>query len=419
MKITRGFFSTSKCRSESTEEMLSTRILLQSGQLQQLETGLFNKGHFLIRAQANMENLIRNILDRYDCVEVKLTILQPTSIWENSGRLNRYADSGELFIIPRTNNSNGNLCVAPTAEEAAIKYACATLKSYKDLPSTLYQITPKARNEARPRGGLLRTKEFDMKDAYGFYASEESMKQEYAKMKQAYLEIFKKLELDIIPVGALNGDIGGKFSEEFMFIHEKGGETLLVNEDNSLAFNKEILELDNASEYLKNFGIEDTSKLVEKRCMELGHIFQLGQSLTIPMKATFKDSFGHDIPYYMGCYGIGTNRLLMAICEATCDKEGLCWPKAIAPYKLHIIYKDDKKELAMKLYDDLIEHIPVSIDVRDNLRIGAKIKDWKLFGIPYLLIIGDQTSDNCFELESRKDGSKHFLYKSKLLDFLK
>lgn len=416
MKLSRAAILTSKDRLESNE-LLSQQILFQAGLIKRYVSGIYGKHNFLVKAQANIESLIRDVLDTYDCVEVSLPLLQPKSIWDASGRWSSYAESGQLFYCQMP---NGNFCLSPTAEEAVITFVRDNLKSYKDLPVNVYQIGAKFRNELRSRGGLLRSKDFTMMDAYSFHESEASLKQEYERMKQAYLEIFNQLGLDVIPVGALSGDIGGNFSEEFMFLSEKGEDTILVSKDNSMAFNTEILELDNACSYLKNFGITDTSRLVEKRCIEVGHIFQLGQKYSATMDATFKDESNQSIPYYMGCYGIGTSRTLAAICEANCDEEGLCWPKVIAPYQLMIIYKHDKKELAFNLYHNLLDlHIPVVIDDRDNLRIGSKIKDWKLFGIPYLLVIGDRTSDDYFELESRKDGSKHSIRKSELLDFLR
>lgn len=416
MRLSRAPILTSKNRLKS-DEMLSQQILFQSGQIKRYGAGIFGKNHFLVRAQANIENLIREVLDKYDCIEIALPIIQPIALWELSGRLETYRSSGELFICY---TDNGDFCVAPTAEEAVIEFVRDYIKSYKDLPVTVYQIALKFRNEIRSRGGMLRTKEFTMMDAYSFHASEECLQQEYNNIRKAYLEIFQKLNLNVIPVGALNGQMGGDFSEEFMFLCEKGGETILTTEDNSLAFNAEILELENASSYLKKFGIHDTSQLIKKRCIEVGHIFQLGQRYTIPMKATVKDANNKDIPYYMGCYGIGTSRTLATICEANCDAKGLYWPKEIAPYKLMIIYKHDKEMLASQLYDSLLAaHISVILDDRKNLQIGAKIKDWELFGIPYLLIIGDKTSDDCFELESRKDGSKYQMSKSQLLDFLR
>ena len=323
---------------------------------------------------------------------------------------------GQMFYCDMP---NGSFCMAPTAEEAVFEFVSDNLRSYKDLPVNVYQIGSKFRNELRARGGLLRSKEFMMMDAYSFDASEEGMKQEYSNIRKAYIEIFQRLDLDVIPVSALNGDMGGKMSEEFMFISDAGEDTILVNEDNTLAFNTELFEMENYDEYLKeNYGITNISGFKEKHCIELGHIFQLGQKYSSSMNGTFKNAENEDIPYYMGCYGIGVSRTLAAICEQNCDNDGLYFPKSIAPYLLTIIYKEDKKEKAMDIYNSLQNKgIDVIIDDRVSLRMGDKIKDWKLLGIPHLMVIGDRTQDGLYEIESRRDGSKVIINEEELIDF--
>lgn len=417
MRLSRAALLTSKERTTS-DETLSQQIFFQSSLLKRYGAGIYGKHNFLVKAQANIENIIRKVLDKYDCVEVSLPLLQPQSIWVTSGRWDTYYSSGQMFYCEMP---NGTFCMAPTAEEAVFEFVRDNLKSYKDLPVNVYQIGTKFRNELRARGGLLRSKEFTMMDAYSFHSSEEDLKREYANMRAAYLEIFQKLGLDVIPVSALNGDMGGKLSEEFMFLSDAGEDTILVNEDNTLAFNTELLDMENHLEYLKaNYGISDISSFKEKHCIELGHIFQLGQKYSETMQGTFKASNNSDIPYYMGCYGIGISRTLAAICEQNCDKDGLVWPKEIAPYQLTIVYTHNKKDEAFELYDYLENSgVKTIIDDRDTLRVGAKIKDWKLFGIPYLIVIGDKNATNTFEVENRKNGSKVNLKKSELVQFLK
>ena len=417
MRMSRAAIHTERNRSAS-EEMLSQQILFQSGQLKRYGAGIYSKHHFLIRLQQNIENIIRDVLDSFDCIEVSLPILQPKSIWEASGRWDRYVDSGQLFYCE---TSGSTFCMAPTAEEAVLEFARDSLKSHKDLPANLYQIGPKFRNELRSRGGLLRGKEFTMMDAYSFHSSEDSLKKEYLKMRNAYMQVFKRLGLTTtLPVGALSGDIGGNFSEEFMFPSEEGEDSIFVNSSRTVGFNSEILTMEDSSSYLKNFGITSFEELKKVRAIELGHIFQLGQKYSSSMNATFKDQNNNDIPYYMGCYGIGTSRVLAAICEANCDEEGLCLPENLAPYQLMIIYKYDKESEAFNLYHRLsMSGISVVIDDRKKMSIGAKIKDWKLFGLPYLLIVGDQTTRTNLELEGRKNGFKCGFSFDSLVEFLK
>ena len=416
MRLSKAAILTSKERLNS-DEMLSQQILFQGGLLKRYGAGIYGKHNLIVRAQANIEAVIRNILDKHDCIEVSLPLLQPKSIWEASGRWEAYHSSGQMFYCDMP---NGSFCMAPTAEEAVFEFVRDNLKSYKDLPVNVYQIGNKFRNELRARGGLLRSKEFTMMDAYSFHASEEDLEHGYSIMKKAYLEIFDTLGLKVIPVSALNGDMGGKISEEFMFLSESGEDTILVNENETMAFNTEILEMDNYSDYLKQYyGIDDISTFTERHCIELGHIFQLGQKYSTTMRGTFKSNTNEDIPFFMGCYGIGVSRTLAAICEQNCTNEGLIWPDNISPYQLTIIYTHQKREIAFELYDCLqSKGIKVIIDDRYSLRLGSKIKDWKLLGIPYMVVIGDKCSGEAFELETRRDGSKKLLAKNDLINYL-
>lgn len=417
MRLSKAALLTSKERM-SSDEMLSQQIFFQSGLLKRYSAGIYGKHNFIVRAQSNIEAIIRSILDKYDCIEISLPLLQPKSIWDASGRWDTYYSSGQMFYC---NMPNGYFCMAPTAEEAVFEFVRDNLKSYKDLPVNVYQIGSKFRNEIRARGGLLRSKEFTMMDSYSFHSSEEDLAYEYSIMREAYLEIFDAIGLKVIPVSALNGDMGGKLSEEFMFVSDSGEDTILVSEDSTLALNTEILEMDNYKDYLKKFyGIDDISSFREKHCIELGHIFQLGQKYSTTMKGTFKNSNNDDVPFFMGCYGIGVSRTLAALCEQNCDGDGLIWPENIAPYQLTIIYTHKKKSNAFELYNYLQSNgIKVVIDDRDSLRIGAKIKDWKLFGIPYMLVVGDKSNNDYFELEKRIDGSKEVVSKDNLIDFFK
>lgn len=405
MRLSRGNFTTT--RERMSNESLSQQLLFQSGQLKRYSTGIYGKNNILVKAQANIEETIRNVLEKYDCIEIVLPLLQPQSIWLESGRWDKYNNSGQMFYC---NMPNGTFCMAPTAEEAVLSFVRDNVNSYKQLPINVYQIGAKFRNELRSRGGLLRSKEFTMMDAYSFHESHEDLTKEYFKMRQAYLEIFCRLGLKVIPVKALSGDIGGNYSEEFMCIADSGEDTILVNKDFSMAFNTEILELENATEFLmKNYGISiDLDELHEEHCIELGHIFQLGQKYSETMNGTFIGRDGKSNYYHMGCYGIGVSRTLAAICEVNCDNDGLKWPIHIAPYTFYIVSNKNQTDTAEELYKNLIGNgSKVIIDDRTNVSFGAKIKDAKLLGIPYLIIIGNSYSgDNVYEVEERLTGTK-------------
>lgn len=399
MRMSRMALNISKNRTNSDNESLATRILLQSGLLYRYSTGIYGKHNLLVLAQENINAVVRKVLSKHGCVEVSLPLLQPKQIWEQSNRWEDYYASGQMFTCSM---KNGTYCMAPTAEEAMLTFVRNNLKSYKNLPVNVFQIGTKFRNELRSRGGLLRTKEFLMMDAYSFHESEEDLKREYLNMKQAYCEIFEKLGLKVLPVVALNGDMGGKVSEEFMCISESGEDTILVNDEGTIGINTEVLEKPNASEYLlENYGIEDLSALHEEHCIELGHIFQLGQRYSEVMGGYFKAKDNTDVPYYMGCYGIGLSRVLAAICEENCDEDGLIWPKEVSPYKVHIVAHPTKMEEATKLYDELLANdVPVIFDDRSDISLGSKIKDAKLLGTPFMIIIGTKEQTK-YELEDR------------------
>lgn len=406
MRLSRGCFSTT--RERCSYETLSQQVLQQSGQVKRYSSGIYAKNNFFVKAQANIESIIREVLEKYDCIEVSFPLLQPKSIWEASGRYDSYNRSGQMFCCDMP---NGTFCMAPTAEEAVLEFVRDKVKSYKDLPINLYQIGDKFRNELRSRGGFLRSKEFTMMDAYSFHTSQESLQEEYERMRSAYLEIFARLKLPVLPVKALNGDMGGNYSEEFMCIASSGEDTILVNDDCTLAFNTELLQMGNSKQYLKEtYGIDaNLDEFHLERCIELGHIFQLGQRYSKSMNGLFANRKGESIPYFMGCYGIGVSRLLATICELNCDENGLIWPICVTPYTTYIVYTDKQYEVANNLYSQLLSKgVKVVIDDRPKLSFGAKLKDAKLFGIPYVIIIGNSYQGNqVFEVESRLTSNKY------------
>lgn len=404
MRLSRGNFAT--LRERVKNEPLSQQILLQSGQLKRYGTGIYGKNNLLVKAQANIEAVIRRILECHECIEISLPLLQPKSLWDESQRWENYNASGQMF---HCDMPNGTFCMAPTAEEAVMDFVKSNITSYKQLPINVYQIGAKFRNELRSRGGLLRSKEFTMMDAYSFHESQEDLAKEYQYMRDAYLDIFDTLGINVIPVKALSGDIGGNYSEEFMAIADSGEDTILVNDDFTMGFNKEILDLPNASEILlNNYGITtDIKQFHEAHCIELGHIFQLGQKYSEKMGGVFTGRDGKPHYYYMGCYGIGVSRTLAAMCEINCDFSGLAWPLSIAPYLVHIVYNENKRGEAELLYSKLFKVTSkVVIDDRPNISFGAKLKDAVLFGNPYVVIIGNTFDGNHYEVEARLTGSK-------------
>lgn len=389
-------------------------ILLKTGQLVQYGAGLFAYNTIPLLVRRTIEKIIVETLNKYGCTECLLPTLQPDTIWKNSGRYEHYIEDGTMLI---TESNKGTFCLAPTGEEAMLEFAREKLKSYKNLPATFYQIGEKYRNEIRTRGYLLRGKAFPMLDAYSFDSNEKAMEKSYNNVRIAFLEIFEKIGMNVIPIVADNGAMGGKKSEEFMLISEQGEDKILYDAETGIGLNTEILERENYQTYLQEeYGITDISKFKEIKSMELGHIFQLGTRYSEMMNGKYTSKEGNEELYYMGCYGIGVSRTLAALyeqCIINDPKWGPCGfvlPESIAPFKIQIIPKiddEEKTKLANNLYETLTKNsIGIILDDRQNIQIGTKIKDCKVLGTPYMIILGDKQQENIFELEDNKTGKK-------------
>ena len=400
-------------------------ILLQTGQLVQYGAGLFGYNTVPLLLRRNIERIIVETLNKYGCTEVLLPTLQPDTIWKNSGRYDHYVNDGTMLV---TESNKGTFCLAPTGEEAMLEFAREKLKSYKNLPVIYYQIGEKFRNEIRTRGYLLRGKAFPMLDAYSFDTDVEGMEKSYNNVREAFLEIFRKIGLKVIPIVADNGAMGGKKSEEFMLISDQGEDKILYNEETGIGLNTEILEREDYKTYLKEeYGIEDISNYKEIRTMELGHIFQLGTRYSEMMNGKYINQEGKEALYYMGCYGIGVSRTLAALYEQCLLKDekwgpcGFSLPFRIAPFKLQIIPKlEDKTK--MEMAEEIMKRLEmvgygVIIDDRENISIGAKIKDAKILGTPYVLVLGDKQQGDTIEIENVKTGEKEQTTADKIFEF--
>lgn len=385
-------------------------ILMKIGELYQYESGIYGSGHLWTKLERIVENVIIEELDKVGCIQVDFPKLQPKKVWEQSGRWDLYTKQNDIMFT--LNNNFGEYGLAPTAEECATIFAANRLLSYKNLPAIYYQISEKFRKEIRTRGYLFRPRTFVMMDAYSFDKNEEEMNKTYQLMHQAYLNIFKRLGIPIIPTISDNGTMGGKISEEFQAITELGEDVVLYDDKRNIGINKEVLSFENKDEYLEQLGIEDISSMTEYHSVELGNNFQLGTQYSNSMKLFYKDEDGKDKPYYMGCYGIGVGRIIATIIENNVIKEndmikGFSLPLNVAPYKIQIVYKEDKKQVAEQLYNSLEEKgISAIIDDRLGYSLGNRIKDCYVLGTPYIAIIGNKSDGITIEVEETKTGKK-------------
>ncbi len=405
---------------EVEKNYTSQDILMKLGELYSFESGIYGYGNIWTKLERIVENIIIEELDKIDCIQVEFPKLQPKKIWEQSGRWNLYTEENDIMF--HLENNLGEYGLAPTAEECATIFGANRLPSYKNLPAIYYQIGEKFRKEKRARGYLFRPRTFVMMDAYSFDKTEEDMKQTYQKMNEVYQKIFNRLGIDIITTVSNNGTMGGKVSEEFQALTELGEDIILYDENKRMGINKEVLTLENEEEYFRKLGFKELSSLKEHPAIELGNNFQLGTKYSESMELYYQDENGKKQPYYMGCYGIGLGRIIATILENSLVKEqeqikGISLPISLAPYKIQIVYLEEQKELAEKLYSDLEEaNIKTILDDRDRYSFGNKIKDAYLLGCPFLVIIGNHTTLEEVEVEETKTGRKKMV---KIVDLLK
>lgn len=397
-------------------------ILMKLGELYQFESGIYGYGNLWTKLERIVEDIIIDELDKAGCIQVEFPKLQPRKIWDQSNRWDTYTKDGDIMFTMK--NNLGEYGLAPTAEECATIFGANRLPSYKNLPATYYQIGEKFRKEIRTRGYLFRPRTFVMMDAYSFDKTEEDMKETYKLMHQVYLNIFNRLGIKIIPTVSDSGVIGGKVAEEFQAITSLGEDKTLYDEANDIGINREVLEYENRDEYLKQLGVDDINSLVEYSTVELGNNFQLGTKYSESMGLFYVDENGEKKPYYMGCYGIGLGRIIACLIENNVisdnDKlKGFALPYDIAPYKIQIIYNEDNKEEAEKLYKYLNDNnVKAIIDDRENLNIGNRINDVYVLGTPKMIILGKKFDGSTYEIEDTKTNEITSTNKNDILNVL-
>jgi prolyl-tRNA synthetase len=365
----------------------------------------------------NIENIIRSNQDEIGCNEMLMSTIQSSELWTKSGR---YADYGKEMLRIKDRHDN-ELLYGPTNEEVITDLFSNYVNSYKGLPKYLYHIQWKFRDEIRPRFGVMRGREFLMKDAYSFDLDHNTAVETYKKFFMSYLKTFKELGLQPIPVKAATGAIGGDLSHEFQIL-AKTGESELAYDPELVSQNlldksyEEITSMYSASDEMID---KSNSNAVIGRGIEVGHIFNFGTKYSEPLECYVLNNEGKKIVPYMGSYGIGVSRLTAAIIEAFHDDKGIKWPFNISPFKINIISSNDKfSNIAENLYDTLAQkYINISLDDRD-LSLGRKIKDSELIGVPWTIIIGKSYDEkNEFEIINRSSGEKSFVNNLKIENF--
>ncbi|MBQ9029686.1 prolyl-tRNA synthetase [Candidatus Saccharibacteria bacterium] len=395
MKRSKSFVKTLRAAPKD-ESAKSAQYLIRAGFVHKEMAGLYDFLPLGLRVLENIKSIVREELNKIGCEELQMTALQNPEPWKKTNRF----DDQEVDIWFKTElSAGGELGLAPTHEEPITTLMRTYIESYKDLPVYAYQFQTKFRNELRAKSGILRTREFLMKDLYSFSPDEESHEQFYHQAEAAYKRIYERLGLgDCTYETFASGGIFAKFSHEFQTILDVGEDTIYFNKDKSVVLNEEVL----LPEVLDELGVKKED-LKSARAAEVGNIFTLKYKYSEPLGLEYTNKDGERRPVFMGCYGIGISRVMGVIAEKYADDKGLVWPENIAPYKYYLIAIGDEAEKLAEEYEAKNSETILYDDT--SARPGEKFKDAELIGLPFRLVISDKTlADNSAELTNRQTG---------------
>lgn len=426
MRLSEYFLPTLK-ENPSEAQIVSHRLMLRAGMVRQSAAGIYSWLPLGLRVLKKIEQIVREEQDRAGAIEVLMPTLQPAEIWRESGRYDDYGK--EMLRI--TDRHERDLLYGPTNEELITQIFRDNVKSYRDLPKNLYHIQWKFRDEIRPRFGVMRGREFLMKDGYSFDIDEATARHAYQKMFVAYLRSFRRMGLKALPMAADTGPIGGDLSHEFIILAETGESEVFCHADildlpvpeadydGNLdavidSFTQFYARTDELHDGDKFAADVPSDKQVTARGIEVGHIFYFGTKYSEPMKAMVAGPDGKDVAVHSGSYGIGVSRLVGGIIEASHDDDGIIWPWPVAPFHVGLVNLKAGHEgcdaLCEKLNNALTQNgLDVLYDDRDE-RAGTKFSDMDLIGLPWQAVIGPRGAENGeVEVKNRATGEKQVL----------
>ena len=404
--------------------LTSHQLMIKSGMIHQVSSGVYCWLPIGVKVLEKIKFIIKKEFNIMNASEIILPSLQPIAMWEKSGRALEASELQSQMFYAISDNSNKYI-LPPSGEELVANLFNHSIRSYKDVNKILYQVTWKFRNEIRPKHGVMRAKEFLMKDAYSFHENKKEAFRAYEKTLIIYLKIFKKFDLNAIPVLASTGSIGGDYSHEIHVLSNNGESTIYYQENLINYLNKGNFSL---IEY-ENFYAKEKEKhacknihslnILQNRSTEIGHLFYLGQKYNRSLKYTYQDKDGLFKFAEMCCYGIGITRLIAVIIENNNDNHGIVWNESLSPFKFVLINIRSKNSKCVKLSEKIYFNIFHKIDIlyNDNPRnsIGKKFADMNLVGISWQIIIGlKHSTDDNIELKNRKT-SKIRVFKEKEL----
>lgn len=408
MKASQFYISTLK-EAPQEAELVSHQLMIRAGLIRRLGSGLYSWMPIGLRILKKIENIIRDEMNRAGALELLMPAIQPKELWDETNRWEVFGPQ----MLKISDRHKRLFCFGPTHEEVITDIVRKEIKSYKQLPINFYQIQTKFRDEIRPRFGVMRAREFMMKDSYSFHSSLDSLKETYQVMYETYKKIFDRIGLNYRAVQADNGAIGGDGSHEFHVLADSGEDEIVYDESSDFAANIEVA---------KNH--PDKDKFKTCRGIEVGHIFQLGTKYSEAMQAEFIDQDGESKPMIMGCYGIGVSRIIAAAIEQNYDADGMILPKSIAPFEVIITpigleKNDEVLKVSLDLYEDLIDKgVDVILDDR-GLRPGVMFSEAELLGIPFRITISEKLlKDGKFEFKARASSANQLLDKDALLKII-
>ena len=409
MRASKFYISTLK-EAPADAELISHQLMIRAGLIRRLGSGLYSWMPMGLRVLKKVESIIRLKMDEADAIELLMPAVQPAELWEETNRWDIFGPQ----MLKIKDRHDRLFCFGPTHEEVITDIVRKEINSYKQLPINFYQIQTKFRDEIRPRFGVMRAREFLMKDSYSFHSNMDCLKSTYEKMYKTYTEIFETIGLKFRAVQADNGAIGGDGSHEFHVLADSGEDELVYSEETDFAANSEL-----AKDH------PDRDKLKTCRGIEVGHIFQLGKKYSEAMKAEFIDESGKPKSLLMGCYGIGVSRIVAAAIEQGNDGKGIIFPSSIAPFEIILtpIGFDKSQEVKDKtnsLYQKLLDSgFDVLLDDR-GLRPGVMFSEAELLGIPHRITISDKTiAANKVEYRKREAEESKLIDLTSLEKYLK
>ena len=385
MKQSKLFTKTRK-ESPADEVSKNAELLIRGGFIHKEMAGVYSYLPLGLRVLKKIENIIREEMNKVGGQEVLMSSFQPRENWEKTGR---WTGMDDLYKV--IDSSNREVALGPTHEEVVVPILKNYISSYKDFlldsPLAVYQIQNKFRMELRAKSGMLRGREFIMKDMYSFHSTAEDFENFYNKMKDVYKNIFNRVGIGHLTyLTFASGGTFSKYSHEFQTITSSGEDIIYIDEDSGVALNKEVLN----DEILGQLNLK-REKLVEHTAIEVGNIFDLKTKYSAPFDLSFADSNGEKHTVLMGCYGIGLSRLLGTVVEVLSDDKGIIWPQSISPFAVHLLALGEDEEVkkeAEKIYENLLKNnIEVLFDDRADVSAGEKFSDADLLGMPYRAVV--------------------------------